>query len=203
MQSSTKVFWGAVTISALMLLTAVFLLNVPKADANPTRFSIVPSCSTQGTSATSLSTTTLSYVNAGTGTTTATCNMGRTGLGTELYDEATFFVAQTGSSTLATLNIDIQDSYNGVDWYSRSLGWNVDGNTASSSPSLSGVQSFVSTFSSTTPDKSAVTSANSTVSYKQLSVPVKAPFIRAIITAPSGSTQSGVWGGWAGVVRNP
>lgn len=177
--------------------------SVEKTKATPTRFSTPVGCSTQGTSATSLSTTTVSYLSAGTGTTTATCNMAKSGLGTEIFDTATFLLFQAGSSTSATINIDIQDSYNGVDWYSRSLAWNVDENTASSSPSLGAIQSFTMTFASSTQNKGGITATTGATTTRAVSIPVKTPFIRAIITTPVGAAGSAVWGTWTGVVQNP
>lgn len=186
---------------AVFLIAFYFFFQIGQVKATPSSFKISPTCATLGT----LSTTSVSYMQAGKATTTATCNMmvAGAGSGTELFDMATFHVQFAGSSTASTINIDIQDSYNGVDWYPRSFGWNPESGYATSSPSLSPVQSFVYNFSSTTNDKSAVTNANSATSTRDIAIQVQAPYIRAIITMPAGSTNGAVWGTFTGKTLTP
>lgn len=200
---SSKVFF--IIIAAAMFMTILsFLIEIQTAKATPTSFKAPVTCSTQGTSATALSTTSVVGLTAGTATTTATCNMAKAGLGTELFDQAAFVFQQAGAQAGAsTVNITIQDSYDGVDYYDRSFAWNVDENTSSSSPALSASQVFTSTFASSTQNKGNITAANGGFMNRSIRVPVIAPFIRAIVTAPIGSASSTIWGTIIGEDLNP
>ena len=187
-----------ISLLAVVVLGVVLFFNVQKTRANLSRVQEPTSCSTQGTTATVLSTTTRAFIIAGTATTTATCNMTRAGSGTEIFDVASLQILFSGSSTVSTLNIDIQDSVNGVDWYPRSMGWNVATGVASTTPSLGQIQTYTLTFASTTADRSAVTNANSTVAARSILLPTQATFIRAVFTVPIGSANGSVWANFVG-----
>lgn len=196
--TSLKIVGGAIFIG-LIIASLYGAFSIHKAKANLSRIQGPVGCSTQGTSATVLATTSVVYMTAGAATTTATCNMQTAGLGTEVFDTALLEVQFSGSSTASTINIDIQDSNGGVDYYNRSLAWNVENTgAASSSPSLASIQSYTFTFASSTQNRSLVTSATGATTTRSILVPVPNTFIRAIITMPAGSTPGAVWARWVG-----
>lgn len=156
------------------------------AGANASRVQEPTSCSTQGSSATSLSTTSVTYMKPGTGTSTATCIMSNAGEGTEVFDTAVLLLQFTGSSTASTLSITPEWSQDGIDWYP------VIDKLATTTTPIGGNTAFSYTvgFASTTPGGQAGTSSVFTRAYE---LPVHTKRVRAVITMPAGSQNGAVW----------
>ena len=181
----------------ILLIAAAFIgLNGPTfiAGATAPRLQEPANCSTQGTSATELATTSISYMTPGTGTSTATCNMANAGEGTEVFDFATLAIQFTGSSTASSINIDIEHSQDGIDWYKDTVRV-IDASTTPSSFGLDNTTSYSLAFSSSTVGGGAGTSDITT---RVIDVPAVAKYVRAVFSIPAGSQNGAIWGNFVG-----
>lgn len=125
---------------------------------------------------TAVSTTTPSYMTAGTATTTLVFDSYIPGVN-KISDEATLLVQNVASSTSSILNIAIQYSQDGIDWYSD------NGSVASSTNPLP-----IQTANSYT-----WTAAGTATTSKALFLQTPVRFTRAVFTVPAGAAAGGVW----------
>lgn len=184
-------------IVAAMFITAIFI-NSNLANANPSRRASLVSCSTQGPSATTLSTTSISYMTIGAATTTLTCNTSLNRIGVDGLNGAVMALQVTASSTGLT-NFRFEYSEDGIDWYSDNL------------YSFGGVDTGLSTttdtnviwdsnhhthsikFASSTNACNDDTIPNNNRNCYMIPVPTPTKWVRAVFSIPSGTTNSGVW----------
>ncbi len=186
----------------LLALVALSLVvfgsySINKTVATPTRLAIPVSCSTQGTSATSISTSSLSYMTPGTATTTATCNIAKAGLGTDVFDETALVVNFTASSTSSVLGIALEYSNNGIDWHQDNLTLDA---AAGASEAIATPNSFSWTYASTTVGGAAV-SSNLNRTAKILRVNTPSQFVRAVFSITG--ANGGVHAYFVGKTINP
>ncbi|MBX4216149.1 hypothetical protein KW797_04340 [Candidatus Parcubacteria bacterium] len=102
----------------------------------------------------------------------------------------------TGSSTASVLQMNIQDSIDGVDWYERAPNENA---TTSALFGFTGASVLRHTFSSTSPSMGVVDSTNSAVSYRVILIQPLLRYTRVVFSIPVGATAGGVWAkliGW-------
>lgn len=145
----------------------------------------------------SLSTSTVRYMSAGTGTTTLVCDLYNNNQAPTLADIANLKIQFAGSSTLATLNAETQYSADGIDWYSA----NRQNGTTTQQITLNPPFSFVLPFASSTPDGSAVNAANSATSSRITWLDTPTRYVRiifSITTAASNVSRGGAF--WAEIV---
>lgn len=166
--TKTKIFLAG--LSAAMLFTAFGIVNL--AHANPLQF--------KPTVQTATATTTVSYMTAGTATTTLTLDSYAPGQ-PFTTDQAVLFIQFTASTSASILNTTVQYSQDGIDWYS-------DGGT------------FENGFATTTKpyDLSQIaqyTLSNGTTT-RAINITTPTRFIRAQFSIPVGSAASGVWAQW-------
>jgi hypothetical protein len=152
------------------------------------------------TKATASATSTVSYLAAGTATTSLSWDTQEDG-GFSM-DTAALNIQFAGSSTASVLRIEIQHSQDDINWY-PSGGSFVSGFATTSKPfDLSQISQFNYHFSSTTQNSIAVTNANSATSTRSLEVRVPERYIRAIFTLPVGSAGGAVWAQFVGKRQN-
>ena len=194
MNISAKYFSIGATIAAALTIVvgAVLFGFIPSsAFANPLSFS-----RTQ----TATATTSPVYMTAGTATTTLTHDFGT---GNNFSgDSASLLVQLAGSSTATVLNIDVEYSQDGADWYATSIGWNADVGVSTTSPALGPLQQIAFQFASSTINRSVVTNANSATSTRIVKIPTPTRFVRAILTLATGSTRGAVWAEFIGKKQN-
>jgi hypothetical protein len=175
----------------ITFIIALSLFILPAfVSASRSMVSIPVSCSTQGTSATSLSTTSISYMTPGTATSTATCNMQRAGAGIEVFDKSVVIAQMTASSTSSVITGGVEQSYDGIDWYPVSLR-EIATSTASRFTILpSGLFSW--TFASST-NGGGATLVNGDTNTIMFEVPTFLPFVRTWFANQIGATRAGIW----------
>ena len=177
--------------------------KVESVRANPSRIVMPITCSTQGTGASSLSTTTgYTFITAGKATTTATCNTQLGGLGADVLDETSLLVNLTSSSSLARTIIYIEYSHDGIDWY-QDAGTYVDGYATTSKPFDLTANSLTLQMASTTAGQGAYNNAlvATTTRIVKLKTPTK--WIRAVFTNPPGGTTFAIWGAFVNKAQRP
>jgi hypothetical protein len=196
--SNTKRFLGITAIIAVTFALAFAVIYAVPAHANPPTIQRDISAS---------ATTTLSYMAAGTATTT---NVFDTQLGSATgMDTAVFMLQFTGSSTASILNVAFEYSpNNGIDcvtnetacdWYSDTLYQNFY--ATSSQPIIaSSLNSYRITFASTTVGGVGGTSYRTN---RVLAVPTPTRYIRAVMTIPIGALSGAVWTEFDGKKQNP
>lgn len=190
-----------VIITALSLYFGTFTAGV--AHANPSKLQQPTACSTQGTSATSLATTSPSYMRWGFATTTATCNMANAGDGTEVFDTAVVAINFSASSTRSNLVGGIEQSMDGIEWYPISA---PQAATTTETFSLNPTGQFTWFYASSTNGGTGVAATTGTSS-RALKVPVDMKHVRvwfalASTTGNGGSLASGINSGavWASII---
>lgn len=166
-------------VPVAILYCAIIFAGI--AHANPSLF-------TSKTTATA--TTTVAFLQAGTGTTTLTYDASLQSGDSFASNGAVLLIQFAGSSTLSTLNADIQYSQDGADWYSIAQGSDISSGIGSSSPSLSNPSVITLSFASTTVDKSAGNTATTT---RMANFTMPTRFIRAIFTIPVGALNGALW----------
>lgn len=173
----------AVGIAAVL----VFCLGVTaRVRANPLQF--------KPTTQTATATTSPAFLKAGAATSTLPFDAYATG---QPYasDYATLFIQLAASSTSTTLNTDIEYSQDGIDWYQD--GGTIENNFATTTKpfSITAVNEYQWTFSSSTAGLGAVSSSNAT-STRALLIRTPTRYVRAVFTLPIGSAAGAVWGQW-------
>lgn len=140
------------------------------------------------TSQTAVATSTLSYMTAGTGTTTPVYDAYSSGTQKKI-DLASLFVQATASSTNTKYSIAFEYSQNGVDWYQDGSS-NFQLSTTTGATNVSTANSVYFNFASST--LGGVVSATAPEN-KIINVSTPVRFVRAVISLPSGSTNGAVW----------
>lgn len=168
------------SIGIVIAIFAVVLYFSREAKANPIQLA-TPS----NTSAT----TSVSYMTAGTATTTYSYDSYSQGNPTRPY-EAALLINFTGSSTSATLNINIEYSQDGIDWY-QDGGSLYNAYATSSKPfDVGTVNRFTYTYTTQGAGLAAGTNATST---RLVLVKTPTRYVRAVMTLPTGSAAGAVW----------
>lgn len=143
-------------------------------------------------SATASATSTVSYLTAGTGTTTLAMDSFQNGI-PRLIDRAALLVQFAGSSTASILNINLEFSDDNIDWYQDGGNFTSGFATSSRPVDIGQVSKFNYTFSSTTPGLGAAINATST---RIITTTVPTRYVRAVFTIPVGSLAGAVWAKW-------
>lgn len=184
-------------VIGLMFVTSLLIVNNVK--ANPSKRAQPLSCSTQGTSASSLSTTSISYMTPGTATTTATCDTTKANLGTDTLDKAYLALQVTASSTGLT-NFRFEYSEDGIDWYGDNLYEETGLSTTTASNIIwdSNYHTHSIQFASSTSACADNSISNNNRNCFLIPVPTPTRYVRAVFTVPIGSTNSGVWASFIG-----
>lgn len=181
--------------ASFCIFAASVRLFVPLAHANPSSF--IP------TNATSVSTTTLSYLNAGTGTSTQYFDSYASQIG-KTADKAGLLVQFSGSSTLSILNINIEYSMGTssvdctvsptlCDWYEDPSGFEMGYATSSKPYDISQVNKYVLNYASSSPGLGVVGATNAFPARRIVPIGTPTRFIRAIFTIPPGASSGGIW----------
>lgn len=167
----------------LLSLAAAFLFAVPSAHANQSSFCIGNSTSGATTSPTFMTpgtaTTTLSLTN-----TISRCTDRSTAL-TESY----LLIQFTASSTNSQLNINLEYSMDGIDWYQNSLS---DQATTSPQRSIAVAQTYAWKFASSTPGLPAG-SASTNRDARIIKVESPTQWVRAVFALNPGGANGAVW----------
>lgn len=118
-------------------------------------------------------------------------------------DTAELLVQFTASSTSSKLNINVEYSDDGFDWYQNTF-TNVPGYATTTT-----VQFFVNTipqftwpFASSTPGLGALSPSNN-LDTRAFQIPVPTRFARAIITCGLGGTNCAAWAQWVPKKQTP
>lgn len=184
-----RYFIPAFAVLALVVIAVTLMTDTAK--ANPSVFI---------NTATATATTSPAYLTAGTATTTLTFDLGSGN--SKAADSAELLMMLAGSSTATTLNIDIQYSQNGQDWYATSNGWNAD-LVSTSTPNISMVTQYTFPFASSTINRSVVTNANSATSTRAVDVPTPTRYVRAVFTLPVGSAGAALYASFTAKQQTP
>jgi hypothetical protein len=172
----------------ILFLGIVGLFNLPHiASANPSHF--LPTVKTAA------ATTTPNYLTPGTGTTTLTYDSYTTSI-PDALDSAVLMVQFTGSSTASTLNIAIQYSDGGDDYYQDGQGW---ANYASSTKTFDISQIYQYSWQYASTSRAFLFGSNVTgtsTDYRIIRIPTPTRFVRAVFTLPQGSLNGAVWAKW-------
>lgn len=167
-------------VSALFLLALCFSYV---ARANPSFFTRANGLACGSLTAT----TSVSYMTAGTATTTYTFDTGCATAGSA--DSAVFVAQLTGSSTATILTTSFEYSQDGVDWYSDSLS---QGATTTSAQALTPARTYTLAFASTT--VGGLGGVGNGRVYRAITVPTPTRYVRAIQSLTPASTNGAVWG---------
>lgn len=174
---------GVTVILAAIALCFVF--GTVAVRANPSFFS-----NTQ----TAAATTSITYLTPGTATTTLVYDAGAFG-DSFASNGASLLIMWNGSSTVSTLNADIQYSQNGQDWFNNGMGTDIDAGIGSSSPSLANPVSITLAYASTSPDRAGffgnAVAASSTNRIVNVDMPTR--YVRAVFFVPVGSPNGALW----------
>lgn len=166
-------------ISSILIVTVLVFAGTKIVKANPSYFY----------QSTGNATTTVTYMSAGTATTTATLD---SYTGTfQTFDSAALAVLFTGSSTASVINIAIERSQDGNDWFADT--YTLGASSSPSSVGLNTINSFSLTFASTTVGGAGGTSATIT---RIIDVPTPTRYTRSVITVPAGSPKGAVFQKW-------
>lgn len=179
-----------------MFVTAFALFSTVK--ANPSFFV------RQNNGTTTTASTTVTYMTAGTATTTKYFDAGVAGA--QAVDNAVFLTQLTGSSTGAVLNVafeyamptsgaDCIATPTACDWYADALFANTNA-SSTQKYSINNANAFALTFASTTQGGAAGRGDGRIL--RAVTVPTPTRYVRAVMTLPSGSTNGAVWGEFTG-----
>lgn len=168
-----------------MLFIAVAIVGVLVAStltvyANPSQITETPSAS---------ATTTVTYMSAGTATTTLVLDAQVDG--GAAVDSAAFEVQFIGSSTASNLNVSFEYAQsNTLDCKTNQglCNWYIDSLTGSTT------RAGLFAYASSTPGGGLIASSSPTT--RIFTVPTPTRFVRAVITQPAGSLPGSVWTSW-------
>src|SRR3990167_3581865 len=182
-------------IGILGLMLGVVIAGITVVHANPSLFSQV---------STSTATTTPTYISGGKGTTTLVYDAQTNGDNFALNSAYLLVQFTASSSALSTLNINIQYSDDGKDYF-----WETVTRTASSTSNFGlGVQQTLSlnVSATSTPNMenciNAAACANGATSSRAFMIEVPTRYVRAIFTAPASAQPSAFWAQWIGKKEN-
>lgn len=141
----------------------------------------------------STATTTQTYfIRGGLATTTLTLD---TGVGAaQGADNADLLLQYISTTSQPTLNVDIQYSQDGVDWYETSMGWNAF-YYATSTPALGNVNTLQFLYASSTASRgvSAGTASTAATSTRTIMIPTPTRYVRAVFYESAGGGAASFW----------
>ncbi len=143
---------------------------------------------------TASATTSLSFMTPGTGTTTLTYDTFAVGgaiISTTKATYAALLTQFTATSTASAVNINIEYSDDGVDWY-QDGGTSYNYSTTSKPYDLSQAASFRLNYASSTAGLGAIP-ASSTPATRLVILNTPLRYLRAIYTIPIGASNGAVW----------
>jgi hypothetical protein len=178
---------GAAFVFAAIVAVTILAINPTRTNAGPS--ALFPNCYINGTAAAGTGTSTRgAYITAGRATTTMECNVAA---GTDTVpDYADLLVQMTASSTLSTLNMNVEYSMDGIDWYQNNLEQRA---TTTATHFIGGIVNRHSWgFASTTPGLGVVPS-NASRDHKIVRIETPTKWVRVIFTVPVGSAASYVY----------
>ena len=162
-----------------------------EADANPDQIL---------TKETAVATSTVTYITAGTATTTLTWDTQEDG-GFSVH-EATLNIMFAATNTTSILNIQVQHSQNGTDWFPGAPG-NLTAYATTSTPfDIGTIQTVSYRFSSTTQNQLAVTNAGSATSTRSVRIPVPERYVRAVFSIDPAGGNGAFWAQFVGKREN-
>lgn len=167
-----------------MFFTALGIALIAK--ANPLKF---PSTSKSATA-----TTTVSYMTAGVATTTHQYDAYSQPSGFAV-DHATLFVSQYASSTASAIDINIEYSQDGIDWYQNGGGFTDAYASTTKVFDIEQTSKMRFGFASSTAGLPSPVAKLATTT-RAVSVQTPTRFVRAIFSVPVGSTPTAVWSEW-------
>lgn len=181
----------AIMAAILLAATGLFLSLsfAQKVGANQSRLQTSVQCSTQGTSATSLATTSVTYLDplasSGTSaTSTITCNMATAGGGVEVFNTAALNIVYKASTTDSTLGFTLQGSPDGVDWFELD-------NTV---PTLFSTANAIEHASTSVTNRWRTGDANASTSLKSVAINTLGnKYLRVQFFVTPGATRGSVW----------
>jgi len=190
--SITKNSISAVGLVFSLLAVSMFASFPGSAHANPSKFA--------PTKETAAATTTLAYMSPGAATTTISYDS-LDGDSVKI-DELTIGFQYTASATAPTLNVRLEDSRNGIDWYprAREVFPVLPGITATTTLMTTPFNSLSFVLSTTTDNGGSGTFARIHESFT-----VKAPmrYVRAVFFVPTGGGNGGLWAQFMPVKEDP
>lgn len=176
--------------AALLVIAALIVISffsARAAHANPSAFA--------PTKETASATTTLVFMAPGAATTTLTYDS-LSGDSVKI-DSLTVAFQATASSTGPTLNVRLEDSPNGIDWYPRTVGAGILATTTLMTTPFNTL-SFVL---STTTDNGG--SGTSSRIHESFTVTAPMRWVRVVFSQPVGTTNLGLWAQMIPVKETP
>jgi len=169
-------------IAIIILATALWLTQINTVFGNVAQ--VTPACRT------ATATTSVTYITAGTATTTLICDFYADGTNPTLANGGMLKIQFMGSSTASTLDTYLEYSQDGEDYYESAIS-----DKASTSPtkSLGTVQAFSFTFASSTAGHIALANASSTRATRITKIDTPTRFVKAVFVMPVGSTPGAFW----------
>lgn len=138
----------------------------------------------------SAATTGVSYMTAGKATTTLACDMySFPGSGQGIAQSAVLALQQAGTSTASIVDMNVEYSIDGVDWYQDALS-----DRSTTTPQFNGlVQTFRNQFASSTAGLPAFSASSTATTTKMFTIKVPTRYVRVVFTVPVGSPASAIW----------
>ena len=165
-----KKYLLAIPVIALMAI-GIYSFDKKEADANPSVFQVTQ---------TAVATTTVTYMSAGTATTTITHDSLQNRFAT---DGAALMIQLKASSTATTLKWKYEFSQDGIDWFQDNQELTTN---ATTTVQVRDSKEFSWVFASSTPNNGGT---GSDFGLKLVNVPTPARFTRAVFYLPVGSTK--------------
>lgn len=165
-----------ITLAGISLLVLTFVFVAVKVNANPLQIPYASNCMT------SSATTSVKYMSAGTATTTITCDSYN--LAPSIVDgypmlHAALGIQYVASTSAAQINIAVQYSMDGVDWFDNNLSQLA---TTTANMNLTTAENITINGNST-----------SSTTRKMISIETPTRYVRTVMTIPIGSTNGSVW----------
>jgi hypothetical protein len=183
----------------LNLSVAIFFLMVVLAFASATAFVYANPMQFTATASTAAATTSPVFMTPGTATSTVRYDTfqsngtTQTNTGnTYLTNQTQLLVQFTASSTSSTLNINLEYSQDGIDWYADAPTNVVGYATSTFSVSLNQIPQYQWKFASSTIGQAGALVSNN-LDTRSIAVNVPTRYVRAIFTCGAGGTNCTVW----------
>lgn len=173
-----------IVIALIVVSIGGLYLVAKKAEANP----LSPTFSVS----TATATTSPAYLTPGTGTTTLTYDSyipSGAGVNT-ISNFASLLIQYNGSSTVSRLNVDIEYSDDGIDWYQDGGTLANNYSTTTKPFDITTVNQFSWLAASSTLGRTTTSSATST---RIITIRTPVRYTRAVFTAPIGTGSGAIW----------
>lgn len=180
-----KVLKSPLAYIILTIFVIAFMIVIP-ASANPLRFGTIMKSAT--------ATSTVSYMTAGAATTTSPTLDAYAQPSGFALDRATLLVQYGASSTASILDINVEYSQDGVDWFEDGGNVNFESSTTTRPFFLTEVSKFRLSFASSTPGGMATAGDATTTRAVIVETPTR--YVRAVFTVPVGAADGNVWSAW-------